>query len=105
VNNYCPFVVVVDKPQILSIHSFIFKLLSTIYRTYIAQNTLRQLLVFPPCAVGAEYCDERVCVFCLSVRLHICLSVLGPIFGTPRPIFIKFLELLIGGLPIAAVAI
>ena len=28
---------------------------------------------------------------CLSVRLHICLPVVGPIFGTPRPIFIKFL--------------
>ena len=28
---------------------------------------------------------------CLSVRLHICLPVLGPIFGTLRPIFIKFL--------------
>jgi len=35
----------------------------------------------------AGYCDERVC---LCVRVCVCLSVYDHIFGTTRPIFMKF---------------
>jgi len=41
---------------------------------------------------GAEYCDERVC---LSMRVSVCLPVRDHIFGATRPIFTKFLCMLL----------
>jgi len=43
-------------------------------------------VITPPPLVGAEYCNERVC---LSVC--VCLSARDHIFGTTRPIFTEFL--------------
>ena len=77
----------IDNPQILSIHGFIFSLLATIYRTY---NTKHITTVFSLSAPSREQSIVMSVSVCLSVRLHTCLSVLGPIFGTPRPIFIEF---------------
>jgi len=37
----------------------------------------------------AGYCDERVCL-CVRVCVCVCLSVYDHIFGTTRPIFMKF---------------
>jgi len=64
--------VVVDKPQILSIHSFIFSLLSTIYRTYNTKHITTVFIFSAPSREQSVVMSVSVCFVCASAYMSVC---------------------------------